>query len=198
VARTKDTSLHEKRRRQIIEASKACFIENGFHKTSMRQILQKADISAGAAYTYFRGKEEIINCMVDDERASMEEMGKHLSSSRDKLKGLVELVTYIIQNTDENKARLEAEVYAESLRNEVLAEKVKHNDMYIKDVFAKAINEGKKLGQINKTLSNELSAEWLLALLEGQIGRIAKLQNIKPKSVAKIAGKSVKKFLSTQ
>lgn len=57
----KVTSEHvEDRRRQIIDAAYRCFARKGFHQTTMRHICAEAGLSAGAIYTYFKGKEEII------------------------------------------------------------------------------------------------------------------------------------------
>lgn len=57
----KVTPAHmEDRRRQIIDAAYRCFARKGFHQTTMRNICLEAELSAGAVYTYFKGKEEII------------------------------------------------------------------------------------------------------------------------------------------
>ncbi len=50
----------EARRRQIIEAARGCFAANGFHATSMQDILRASGLSAGAVYRYFPGKEDIV------------------------------------------------------------------------------------------------------------------------------------------
>ncbi|KUJ70026.1 hypothetical protein ACZ90_06595 [Streptomyces albus subsp. albus] len=51
------------RRRQILDAARVCFVRNGFHATSMQDILREADLSAGAVYRYFRGKDDIIKAI---------------------------------------------------------------------------------------------------------------------------------------
>ncbi|MFM9694488.1 TetR/AcrR family transcriptional regulator [Streptomyces europaeiscabiei] len=54
------------RRRQILEAAARCFARNGFHATSMQDVLKEADLSAGAVYRYFSGKEELIAAIVGE------------------------------------------------------------------------------------------------------------------------------------
>ncbi|MFD9108267.1 TetR/AcrR family transcriptional regulator [Streptomyces bottropensis] len=65
------------RRRQILDAAARCFARNGFHATSMQDVLKEADLSAGAVYRYFSGKEELIAAIVgavlDEIRAAFEE-----------------------------------------------------------------------------------------------------------------------------
>jgi AcrR family transcriptional regulator len=50
----------EARRRQILAAAWRCFVRNGFHQTSMHDILAESGLSAGAVYRYFSGKHELI------------------------------------------------------------------------------------------------------------------------------------------
>ncbi|MFD7405841.1 TetR/AcrR family transcriptional regulator [Streptomyces sp. NPDC059866] len=54
------------RRRQILDAAALCFARNGFHATSMQDVLKEADLSAGAVYRYFSGKEELIAAIVSE------------------------------------------------------------------------------------------------------------------------------------
>ena len=57
----KVTDAHrESRREQILIAAWKCFSRNGFHSTSMADVIAEADLSAGAVYLYFKSKEEII------------------------------------------------------------------------------------------------------------------------------------------
>ena len=50
----------EQRREQILIAAWKCFARNGFHSTSMADVISEAGLSAGAVYLYFKSKEEII------------------------------------------------------------------------------------------------------------------------------------------
>jgi AcrR family transcriptional regulator len=57
----KVTAEHrESRREQILVAAWKCFSRNGFHSTSMADVIREAGLSAGAVYLYFRSKDEII------------------------------------------------------------------------------------------------------------------------------------------
>ena len=48
------------RREQILDAAMNCFINNGFHQTSMNDICEESGLSVGAVYLYFESKDEII------------------------------------------------------------------------------------------------------------------------------------------
>lgn len=53
------------RRRQIVVAAAQCFARDGFHSTSMADVIAAAGLSAGAVYGYFRSKEELIAAVVE-------------------------------------------------------------------------------------------------------------------------------------
>src|SRR6478736_8387639 len=60
-AMPKVTDAHrESRREQILVAAWKCFSRNGFHSTSMADVIAEAGLSAGAVYLYFRSKDDII------------------------------------------------------------------------------------------------------------------------------------------
>lgn len=48
------------RRMQILEAAWSCFQRQGLHATTMDDIIRTAGLSAGAVYSYFPSKEELI------------------------------------------------------------------------------------------------------------------------------------------
>jgi AcrR family transcriptional regulator len=54
----------EARRRQILSAALRCFARDGFHRTTMQDIFRESDLSPGAVYSYFKGKDELIAAIV--------------------------------------------------------------------------------------------------------------------------------------
>lgn len=48
------------RRRQILDAARACFVARGLHLTTMDDIIRASGLSAGAVYGYFASKDELI------------------------------------------------------------------------------------------------------------------------------------------
>jgi AcrR family transcriptional regulator len=61
------------RRDQILQAAWKCFARNGFHATSMSDVIGEAGLSAGAVYLYFRSKEEIIVAVAGEVFGGIEE-----------------------------------------------------------------------------------------------------------------------------
>ncbi len=56
----KNPDLVNRRRRQIADAAVQLFIDNGFHKTTTRQIARKAGVSIGSLYEYIASKEDVL------------------------------------------------------------------------------------------------------------------------------------------
>src|SRR3954471_22731131 len=54
------------RRDQILAAAARCFARDGFHRTSMQDIVRESGISAGLVYRYFAGKDDVIAAIVTE------------------------------------------------------------------------------------------------------------------------------------
>ncbi|MGE0682238.1 MAG: TetR/AcrR family transcriptional regulator [Candidatus Binatia bacterium] len=64
----RDRDLLEQKREAVAEAAFALFLKEGFHRTTTRDIAQQAGVSAGAPFTYFKDKEEILFYIVSKEQ----------------------------------------------------------------------------------------------------------------------------------
>ncbi|SOD63496.1 transcriptional regulator, TetR family [Streptomyces zhaozhouensis] len=51
------------RRQQILDGAARCFARDGFHGTSMQDVLRETGLSAGAVYRYFPSKDAIIGAL---------------------------------------------------------------------------------------------------------------------------------------
>jgi AcrR family transcriptional regulator len=67
----KDQKLVAKRRRQIVDGAVELFMQNGFHKTTTRQIARTAGISIGLLYEYITTKEDILFLVCEAIHAEM-------------------------------------------------------------------------------------------------------------------------------
>ena len=53
------------RRQQILDAARTCFLRNGFHQTSMQDVISEAGLSVGAVYRYFPSKNDLITALAE-------------------------------------------------------------------------------------------------------------------------------------
>jgi len=56
----KDSTLIEKRRKQIIKGAISLFKQKGFHRTTTREIAKQSGFSIGTLYEYIRTKEDVL------------------------------------------------------------------------------------------------------------------------------------------
>lgn len=68
----KNPELVETRRRQIVDAAVELFINQGFHKTTTRQMARAAGLSIGSLYEYIASKEDILYLVCDANHKEME------------------------------------------------------------------------------------------------------------------------------
>ena len=195
MARIKNEALHSQRRQQILQAARKCFVAQGFHQTSMRQILSAANISTGAAYNYFFSKAEIVQAFVIDERADISELIAGLKSSNKPLMGISRLVYEAIKYTSYEEAVLSVQIYAEVTRDPDISSLAQANMNLLKVALTDALNQGIKSGVINKRFCVDHFIELIIALIEGSIGRLAQNPELKSAQLADIAKDSIVRLL---
>src|SRR3982750_3143286 len=56
----------QQRRDQILAAAMGCFARQGYHATSMDDVVRESGLSVGAIYSYFASKEDLFLALSDD------------------------------------------------------------------------------------------------------------------------------------
>jgi AcrR family transcriptional regulator len=69
----RDADRLQQKREAVAEAAFALFLKEGFHRTTTRAIARRAGVSAGAPFTYFRDKEDILFYIVSKEQDHAED-----------------------------------------------------------------------------------------------------------------------------
>lgn len=117
----------ESRKREIIDAARACFLRSGFHQTTTDEICREASITPGGLYHYFNSKEDIITAVI--KQSAQETVGRlheMLEGQADVKSAYREVGNFFIQAVHgpdiDNVTRLELEVFAEAIKNPKLAE----------------------------------------------------------------------------
>ena len=124
----KVTEAHlEARHQQILDAASACFARQGFHQTTMQDICREADLSPGAVYRYFAGKEDIIGAVCQDcQQQNLAVIGAATGQSDDTFEVLDQLADSSFTKLDEPEALehmyLIIQLWAESLRSPQIME----------------------------------------------------------------------------
>ncbi|MBV1851656.1 TetR/AcrR family transcriptional regulator [Catellatospora tritici] len=114
------------RRQQIIEAARVCFSRNGFHATSMQDVISEAGLSVGAFYRYFRSKEDLIQAIAEDVIGMISTILDQVRRD-DPVPPPAEAMSRLLRTVEpqlgaEGVFPMALQVWAESLRNPQLAD----------------------------------------------------------------------------
>jgi AcrR family transcriptional regulator len=113
------------RRQQILDAAATCFARDGFHRTSMQDIVRESGISAGLVYRYFTGKDDIISAIV---RQWHDLRAQRLEAATDH-NGLVAAYLDVLRSVGDPQTRpdlrLGVQAWAEAMRSPHIRELVR-------------------------------------------------------------------------
>lgn len=116
------TRKTQERRAHIIRAAASCFVQKGFHQTSIRDIANQANISVGNLYNHFDSKHRLIAEIATLERHEIVEFCKALAHATDPKAAVIAFIkNYIDFNSQPHNAILTAEIAAEAMRQPEIA-----------------------------------------------------------------------------
>ncbi|MFF3457701.1 TetR/AcrR family transcriptional regulator [Streptomyces sp. NPDC002730] len=169
------------RRRQILDGAARCFARNGFHATSMQDILREAGLSAGAVYRYFRSKEELIAAIADEAfsaiRGAFDDAARTTPPpTPDVLLGRVlrgMLEEQVPGGDRQAFARLIVQVWTETLRNEQLAATLGEGYSAMRQAWAKVVDAYRDNGLMAADVPADHVARTLIATAQGFIAQQA-------------------------
>lgn len=159
--------------RKLITAAASCFAEKGFSATSVREIANRADISQGAMYTYFKSKDELISSIV------LEEQQSALRSQQETVTGTyLDRICLLVGNCISDVGfpvshRLWVEIIAQSARIPSLRETFISSDKVMRAGIASILQEGIVAGEFRSDLNVEETTIFLFAIIDGLISRKA-------------------------
>ncbi|HEX6337184.1 MAG TPA: TetR/AcrR family transcriptional regulator [Jiangellaceae bacterium] len=179
----------ERRRQQILEAARRCFVRQGFHQTSMTDIFNEAGLSAGAVYGYFKSKDEII-------AAIAESVIGHVTALLEPIVGqeppprLYEGIREGLRSAEnfafgpDGFARLAPQVWAESLRNPGLAAVVRERYLGIHALMTQLVSAEQAAGHISPDTDPAEVAKVVVGAVMGYIVQRVLIDNVGPDSYA--------------
>jgi AcrR family transcriptional regulator len=102
--RTKEQyeKIRESSRTEILDAALKLFAQNGFHATSISQIAEKAGISKGLMYNYFKSKDDLLRTIIDDGFKKLGFLMAEINTETDPRKALEKIIRLSLQNLKNN------------------------------------------------------------------------------------------------
>ena len=111
----------QRRRQQIMDAARRCFIRKGFHQTSMQDVFAESGLSAGAVYRYFKSKNAIIYAIATEKQGSAVRLLEEIIKE-DPLPPFEEIIERLMTHVqsiliDDGAFRIAPQVWAEALHD---------------------------------------------------------------------------------
>ncbi len=124
--------VRDERRKQILEAVHTCLLEKPFHKTSIKDIAQKAGLNHGALHYYFKNKEDLLLEYIDYSYNKVtsrfsERFNNEIQNPTTDIETFhrkIRLVLYELHFNDEY-ARIYTEIWAHAIYNQRVMDKLK-------------------------------------------------------------------------
>ena len=155
------------RRERILDAAERCFVQRGFHRTSMQDICREAGISPGALYIYFASKEDLIAGICERETLQFAEHLELMSEAPDFMTALRTLADTYCVGQPRSKLQLHIEIGAEMIRNEKVSARVLEVDRFVQERFTLLIERLRREGRIAPSVDSAVAARVLLMMGDG-------------------------------
>ncbi len=159
------------RKQQILDAALACFSKQGFHGTTMKDIIKASGLSAGAIYNYFASKGDIVDAIAQQRHASENALLAAGLGESDKPLDLHTLARAFFSSFagTEHRAsrRVGVEVWAEALRNPVVLATVRRGVDEPRRLLTRIITECQEREELPAEIRPDGLARIMIAIFQG-------------------------------
>jgi AcrR family transcriptional regulator len=161
------------RRQQIVTAARRCVIEQGFHKTTMAEVIRESGLSAGAVYGYFKSKDEIVAAIAEEALSTVDELfGKILASEEplspiDALEAALTHVVAIAERPGGDVTRVAIQAWAEALRNPGIMAVAQDKYSQVRGRFEEVARRGQADGTVDPSVDPRYIAQVLFGIIPG-------------------------------
>jgi AcrR family transcriptional regulator len=166
-----ETSLA--RRDEILLAAEICFARQGFHQTTIRDVIRESGLSAGCIYGHFATKEELIQAISERRHARESALLAARDESMDPIATLRAIARdFLMDLQKEDSLRIRKvglQLWAEALRDEAVHRQVVAGIHAGIPGIVKLLQRGQRLGLVGKKLDTTALARTVIAMFQGFI-----------------------------
>ena len=163
------------RRQHILSSAWRCFSRDGFHVTSMDQVVAETGMSSSAVYRYFRSKEELIHASAEEGVAKVRGIFLALLDS-DPCPTPAETLTHLVaelhsrtDNQEYDLTRIALQTWAEALRDPALNKRTRRLYLDTLDHIAQLAARWRDDGYIPADSDTRAVAATVFSLMHGLI-----------------------------
>jgi TetR/AcrR family transcriptional regulator, transcriptional repressor of aconitase len=166
-------SYLESRRRQILDAAVACFAREGFHRTTMQDIVAETGLSAGAIYRYFPAKEDIVAAIAAEHHtreAAVLSTAEAARDAGDVLRDLAHVSLGRLADPAEKQwRRVTVQLWGEALRDERVMRIVRGGLDEPIEIIAGLLRRGQQDGSVPAGIDPVSAARVCAAIFQGLV-----------------------------
>lgn len=161
------------RRAQIVAAARHCVLVEGFHKTTMADVIRESGLSAGAVYGYFKSKEEIVAAIAEDALSTVDEVFEKILATEETLTPLMALETAlthvfeVAERPDGDVTRIAVQAWAEALRNPAIMATASGKYTQLRTNFEAVARRAQADGTVDPDVDPRYVAQVMFGLVPG-------------------------------
>jgi len=184
----------QQRRKQILNAAMACFARQGYHATSMDDVVRESGLSVGAIYSYFPSKEELFLALSDDRTdqtlAYLNDLFRRPGPMAEKTRQAVDYFFDLLSDQLLTLARVSVEFMIEAAKSDRVKERQERRCESVRQFMHWLLTESQRRGEIRENVDVDAAAELMMALNEGILilsvagMRSVSLERLKPAYLA--------------
>ena len=163
------------RREQVLEGAWRAFARSGFHRATMQDVVRESGLSAGAVYTYFRSKDDIVVAAGELLQTQLVAAVEELLADPAAVPSPAEAVEHVLRHVFEfavrpdgtDLTRIAVSVWAEALRDDHLRSVVLVPYTRVRDLLAELARRRRDAGLLPPDAAPEAVGAALFSLLPG-------------------------------
>ncbi len=159
------------RRDEILHAAETCFARQGFHQTTVQDVIRESGLSAGCIYTHFAGKEDLIQAIGERRHARDSALLAIDCRNPDPLESLRAIARAFLGDLQKEQGlrsrRVALQLWAEALRDDVIREQVTSGIRRPIALIVELLRRGQRLGAIDNTVNPRGVARAMVSMFQG-------------------------------
>lgn len=159
------------RREEILQAAETCFARQGFHQTTVQDVIKQSGLSAGCIYSHFASKEDLIQAIGESRHQRDSALLAADGRDPDPLESLRAIARAFLGDLQKEQAlrsrRVALQLWAEALRDEVIREQVTDGIRRPIALIAELLRRGQRLGVIDDDVNPRAIARTMVSMFQG-------------------------------
>ena len=181
------------RRRQVLDAALRCFERDGFHATSVRDVVRESGLSAGAVYSYFPSKDDLVVAVIEPVLETVtgvldRVLAEGLRSPVEVVQGVLLGVWPIATGGGADYTRIAVTAWGEALRDETVHGIAVRTYGLVRRRLTERVVQWRDAGHLPPDTDAGALGQVLFSVLVGAVLQHALLGDVDPDGYAAAAG----------